>query len=797
MESYEKKHLEMLRKGLGECTVLLKKDGTFPLPSPCTIALFGNGARHTVKGGTGSGEVNSRFFVTVEEGLKNAGFTLTTEAWLDGYDEELKKAKASFYREIRARARKKHKLAAVEGMGAVMPEPEYDLPLTGEGEAALYVLARSFGEGSDRNPVGGDILLSESEKRDILALNEKFERFMLVLNTGGPVDLSPVAEVGNILLLSQLGVETGSVLADLLLGKTCPSGRLTATWAAFSDYPQIGEFGNKDDTCYREGIYTGYRWFDLAEKQPLFPFGYGLGYADFETEVTDADQESVTVRVKNTGAFPGKETVQIYIAPPREGLDKPLRVLAAFRKTGELKPGESETLRIPFSLEEAASWDGTAGERVLEAGEYTVTAGTEPAVTLNLKERAILFRGKARLGDPGFADWKPEAVPGVPQAERKTDVTEGFRRRSSDGETAEAQEDVNALSDEELARLAVGAFDAKGTVVASVIGNSALTVAGAAGESCTLGGKYPSLVMADGPAGLRLSRNYYRDAKGVHGTDSTMPENVVTLLPGPVRFLMKRLTGRVRKGVEIHHQYCTALPIGTAIAQSWNPAFAEICGEIVGDEMERFGVQLWLAPALNIQRNIRCGRNFEYFSEDPLLSGKMAAALTRSVQRHPGCGVTIKHFAANNQETNRYNSNSCVSERALREIYLRGFEIAVREGQPHALMTSYNLLNGVHTSESRELIEGILREEWGYRGIVMTDWVIRGGTEDKTSLHPGPEPWKTAAAGSDLFMPGGKKEYKNILAALKKGTLRRETLQISAARVISLARRLKKVSKED
>ena len=261
------------------------------------------------------------------------------------------------------------------------------------------------------------------------------------------------------------------------------------------------------------------------------------------------------------------------------------------------------------------------------------------------------------------------------------------------------------------------------------------------------------------------------------------------LMPAPAALAMKLLGGNGKVKGEILEQNCSAIPIGTALAQSWNLPFAEQCGDLVGDEMERFGVQLWLAPALNIHRDIRCGRNFEYFSEDPLISGKFAAAITRGVQKHPGCGTTVKHFAANNQETNRYSSNSQVSERAMREIYLRGFEIAVRESLPHALMTSYNLLNGVHTSERRDLIEDILRAEFGYEGIVMTDWIIAVMT-GKSKKYAAPDAAKIAAAGNDLTMPGGMGDLKAMKRGMKKGVVTRRQLQINAARVARMAKRL-------
>jgi beta-glucosidase len=299
--------------------------------------------------------------------------------------------------------------------------------------------------------------------------------------------------------------------------------------------------------------------------------------------------------------------------------------------------------------------------------------------------------------------------------------------------------------------------------------------------------------MADGPAGLRLSRKFYRDEKGgAHAVgQSTMPESVLELMTPVVKFFADLIAGERKppKGAVIEEQYCTALPIGTAIAQSWDVDFAYCCGDMVGNEMERFGVNLWLAPALNIHRSIRCGRNFEYFSEDPLIGGKMAAALTKGVQAHPGRGTTVKHFAANNQEYNRYGNSSWASERALREIYLKGFGIAVRESQPKALMTSYNLINGVHTAQDRDLIDNILRRELGFEGIVMTDWVL-SFMNSKTNKHPATKPCMVAAAGGDLFMPGSRRDYNDIRKGLRTGVLLREQLLINVTRLCRLDREM-------
>ena len=805
---YEKEHIGLLRDSLAECTLFLRQNGAFPLEAPGRIAAYGNGVRHTVKGGTGSGEVNSRYSVNVEQGLKGAGFTITTGRWLDAFDQVEQDAQKAFVKEIKERAKKKHTMAILEGMGAVMPQPEYDLPLDGEGDTAIYVLSRISGEGNDREPIPGDIRLTDSEAKTILALDAKYEKFMLVLNVGGVVDLTPVKEVSNILVLSQLGVETGSVLADILLGRANPSGKLTTTWASWEDYCREGEFGDINDTRYKEGIYVGYRYFDTVGKKPLFPFGYGLSYTSFDIAVTGAAAEGDTIRIKaavsNTGARAGREVVQVYVSAPAGRLDKPYQDLAAFAKTDLLEPGASQELTISFSLRDCASYDAQKESYVLEAGSYVVRVGnssdhTQPAALVDLDGEAVVTKAGNCLGKTDFEDWKPSGSE-TAAAEELSDITR-ISVAAADIETVTVTYDqereidprVKDLTVEELAYLNVGAFNPKAGAL-SVIGNAATNVAGAAGETTgVLKEKgFPVLVMSDGPAGLRLAKEFYRDEKGAHGIGSSMvPESFLPFLPAPARFIMNLIggSGKPKKGQKVEYQYATAIPIGTAIAQSFNLPLAESYGSIVGDEMERFGVHLWLAPALNIHRDIRCGRNFEYYSEDPLISGKTAAAITRGVQRHPGCGTTIKHYAANNQEKNRYCNNSIVSERAMREIYLKGFGICVRESQPHALMTSYNLLNGVHTSEHRGLIEDILRCEYGFKGIVMTDWIV-DMAQDKQSLHRMPIAAEIAKAGGDLVMPGSKGDFDSIVKAAKSGELELRQLQINATRVLRKAEEL-------
>ena len=803
---YEKKHLEMLRKHLGECCVLLKSNGDFPLKGTGKIAAYGSGVRKTIKGGTGSGEVNSRYFTTVEEGLSEAGFEITTKGWLDEYDAIYAEAYEKFRQTIKQRAKQNHTNVIMEGMGAVMPQPEYNLELDGDGEVAIYVVSRISGEGNDRRNEAGDVLLNASEKRDILALQKKYPKFMLVLNVGGPVDLSDVSDVENILVLSQLGVETGAALADILCGKNYPSGKLATTWTAWDEYCKIGEFGDKDDTRYTEGIYVGYRYFDSIGKHAMFPFGYGLGFTTFSVDdvktAVEGKQISVTAIVKNTGSFAGKEVVQVYVSAPQGKLDKPYQALAGFAKTCELQPGVETQVEVNFGLDELTSYDEEQAAFILEKGNYIIRIGCNSADTMAcalvwLEEDVITSKVANKCGKPDFEDWKPqqarvEAVPmDIPVLKVMPDVFETeVINYELESEVCEA---AKKLSDEQLTLLNIGNYTSGG--IASVIGNASRQVAGAAGETTSKLKEqgFPVLVMADGPAGVRISQKYFVDKKGVHGMEPALPKSLLEFLPKPMKWLIGR-TPRVPKGAEVKEQYTTAIPIGTALAQSFNLEFAQMCGDIVGAEMERFGVHLWLAPALNIHRSILCGRNFEYYSEDPYVSGKFAAALTKGVQAHPGCGVTIKHFAANNQENCRYNNNSMLSERALREIYLRGFEICVKEAKPCALMTSYNLINAVHTSELKDLTTDILRSEWGFDGIIMTDWVTGQGVLSKEAKYPEPHAGRVAAAGNNLFMPGAERDYKEVLDALKTGILSRKELEISASYVYSMCWRL--VNKE-
>lgn len=832
MQPFEKEHIDTVRKAAPECTLFLKKDGTLPLDAPCQMALYGSGARKTIKGGTGSGDVNVRHFVTIEEGFQNAGFVITTKKWLDDYDALLASRRAEFVEQLKEEARQCGMNPVMYCMGKVMPEPEYEFALDAGGEMAVYVLARISGEGADRTMVAGDISMSETEIRDILALNTKYDKFVLVLNVGGMVDLEPVKEVKNILLLGQLGTPTGDVLADLLLGKSYPSGKLAMTWAPIGKYASTRGFGDMDDTLYTEGIYVGYRYFDTVHEKPDFPFGFGLSYTDFEISVKDTAVESgkitVMAEVRNTGTFAGKETVQVYYSVPEGRLDQPYQELAAFCKTEELRPGEIACVTLCFDTADMVSYDTELAAYILEAGEYVIRVGnssadTVPCCKVVLDETVVIKKVKNICPGCSFKDFVPGKIAkGVSVADipaypvyAKDMVQElvvydempqelaGNACTWEDVKSGRRTIDdfVGSLDEKQLAYLSIGLFEDHAGM-GSIVGAAAQSVAGAAGESSQrlqdLG--VPSLVMADGPAGLRLCTKY----KVVDGK----AKGVDTPLAGFMDFLdseqLRQMAAMApRPSVEelaapINYTYCTAIPVGTALAQSFSEEVCRMCGDIVGDEMERFGIHLWLAPAMNIQRSPLCGRNFEYYSEDPLVSGLLAAAVTESVQSHKGCGVTVKHFALNNQETNRTASNSIASERAIREIYLRGFEICVRKAQPHTLMSSYNLVNGEHTCNSRDILTYVLRNEWGFQGMVMTDWYAAGGTmlgvSKGESKHPAGSSAGCIHAGNDLVMPGMQADLDDMMDALSNPEhvypITKAQLQVTAKRVLETVLKL-------
>lgn len=798
----ELNHRQLARTVAAEGMVLLKNDGVLPLKNK-KIALFGAGARMTVKGGTGSGNMQERYSVNIEDGLKNAGFTITSTRWLDRFDSSFAAEKEAWRLGIEERI-KHYKPWEVQRMfdevihvtplrfptgDEIQPE---DLPE--DTDTAIYVVARQAGESTDRRLEKGDYYLSDVEETNIRTLAEHYEKVLLVINCGGILDLSildTVPNIGAAVHFVQGGEEGGNAFADVVSGKVTPSGKLTDTWGKdYYDYPCADEFGILGDVLnqdYKEGIFVGYRWFDVNNIAPRWPFGFGLSYADFEiaaqkTQIAGTTV-TVTASVRNVSSiYSGKEVVQLYIAKPNGKLCKERKALAAFHKTSLLAPGEQEVCTLRFDLRDQVSYDEETACKLLEAGEYGIYLGSDSrkndlCAVLTLDRTVITEKLSNILPVPHPIEvFAPDAT----ACAYPSDVTWLTIEADAFGlketvykapepviKTQQTGAYIKSLSDKELIDLCVGpGYSGLGyNVTPTAVGRTSISL---------LKKGIPNVNFSDGPAGLNLCpKNAY--------TKSGIP-NYVDEVPadwqwGWIRKIEPFVLAKPGKGLRAY-QYMTCFPAVTLQAQTWNPKLIEEVGKAVGVEMIETGVTLWLAPGMNIHRNPLCGRNFEYYSEDPLVSGIMAAAVTKGVQSHPCLGVTIKHFCCNNQEDKRETVSENVPERTLREIYLRGFEIAVRKARPWAVMTSYNLVNGVHTFASYDLCVKALRNEWGFDGLVMTDWTA-------SEKNPG-EHIDCIKAGNDLIMPGHSMAKKDLQEALKSGKLKRADLEITAANVLNV-----------
>ena len=810
IQPWETEHRKVARRAAAEGIVLLKnEDHVLPLKAGSAVALYGAGAGKTIKGGTGSGDVNEREKVSICEGMKNAGFQITTEAWINRYNEIYDKARQDWKNSILSRT----------GYGAdtmsffevysttpfIMPAGDkIEKPADDAAETAIYVISRIAGEGADRQADKGDYYLKDEEHQMLADICAYYKNVVVVINAGAQVDLSFMDEFTNIkalLTIVQPGMEGGNAFADVVSGKVNPSGKLTDTWAyKYEDYPNAETFshnnGNVETEVYEEGMYVGYRYFDTFDVPVRYGFGFGLSYTDFEIndyclESLDNKKLTVSVQVKNTGKVSGKEVVQVYASLPGGILEKEAHRLAAYAKTSELKPGESEKVTVEIALEHLTSYDEKRAAWILESEFYGIWIGNSLAdaklcggVKLDneviLRQVKHLFPLKQELDEKTQTSGKTASrakeaeklaaeqklnVAQLHAADFTTEVIE--YKKNSELCEKDALDFVNTLTEEELINLAAGD---PGKAQGGNLGAAGISVPGSAGEThrCAIDKGLASIVLADGPAGLRLMKYYHVN----DGSIVTMPFEF-SLEGGLFYDDSRELPG------ERYYQYCTAIPVGTLLAQTWNRTLIREVGAMIGTEMEYFGVTLWLAPGMNIHRNPLCGRNFEYYSEDPYVAGTIAAAMTEGVQSNYGCGTTIKHFACNNQEDNRMGSDSVISERTLREVYLKGFEIAVRESQPLSIMTSYNLINGVHAANNYDLCTETARNEWGFKGMIMTDWTTTEVDEKCTASG-------CMRAGNDLVMPGCFGDHDNMHKELAEGTLKIEDLKACIARLVSV-----------
>lgn len=776
-----KEHRELAEKAAAEGMVLLKNEKEMlPLKNGSRLALFGKGCFDYVKGGGGSGEVAVRETVNLYDGLKQQQESVALyEPLCEFYSRNV----AEQYR---------------QGMAPGMTvEPSLTKEQINDArrftDTALIGISRFSGEGWDRSDIvyydgenpwekestmprlvarvypEGDFYLTGEEKEMIRSVKAAFPKIIVVLNIGGVIDTSWLKEdeqIGAVLNIWQGGMEGAAAAAKILCGKINPSGKLTDTFAKdLSSYPSSETYHESVHYVnYAEDIYVGYRYFETIpdkKKEICYPFGFGLSYTSFEimTEKVWEEKEAVSfrIRVTNTGSRPGKEVVQIYYSAPQGLLKKPARELGSFAKTRELLTGESQIMLLSVDKKLMASFDDLGkiqkSAYVLEKGSYrfyvgnSVEAAQEADFTMELGEDRIMEQlaskcapsclEKRLLSDGSyealpqtavndmdeciFPKLKPEEVEAlVPQTRGRArymlmkPYAEGARPFEEVAEGRMTMEEFLAqLGDEDLIHLLGGQPN---TGVADTHGFCNLPEYG-----------IPSLMAADGPAGLRLHED---------------------------------------RGV-----YTTNWPCASLMACTWNTELAEQVGKAGAQEVKENNIGVWLTPAVNIHRNPLCGRNFEYYSEDPLLTGKMGAAAVRGIQSEH-IAAAVKHFACNNKETNRKNSDSRVSERALREIYLKGFEIIVKEADPWMIMSSYNAINGHRASENRELLEDILRGEWGFHGAVTTDWWTRG------------EHYKEIKAGNDVKMACGFPE--RVEEAMRLGAVDRRDLEKCAGRVLGV-----------
>ena len=776
-----KEHIALSRRAAREGMVLLKNaENVLPFQAGSRIALFGKATIDYVKGGGGSGDVTVPYVRNLAEGLSE----------LIGSDSLFQETVKYYQDYVSAR----YAEGWVPGMVAEPPVPaellQHARAFT---DTAVISISRFSGESWDRKsarakitrkePVTsdtvsmsdvlferGDFYLSDAERRMVETVSAAFEKTVVVLNTGGMMETAFFRDnprIQGVLLAFQGGMEGACAEAELLMGLASPSGKLTDTLARdLEDYPGCEHFYDSDDYVeYTEDIFVGYRYFETipgAREKVVYPFGFGLSYTCFsltqETARICEDEVEIRVLVTNEGTVSGREVVQVYYSAPQGRLTRPARELAGYRKTRLLAPGETEWVIIRFPLSQMAAYDDlgkiACSAWILEAGEYRFYVGTsvqdvkQTADSWTLAENRIVKQLSRRmvptcLEKRLLADGTYEELPTSPCNDFNASVLpplgEDMMHTSPEVRAVPGLKNYGRGDGIRLADVADGKISLDDFIAALPVEDLAWLLGGQPNTGLANTYGYgnnpvygiPNVMTADGPAGIR-----FRPGLGVT---------------------------------------TTAFPCATLLGSTWDPQIVREVGAAAALEARENNIMVWLAPGVNIHRNPLCGRNFEYFSEDPLLAGKQAASMIRGIQSQR-IAATAKHFALNNKETNRRNCDSRASERAIREIYLKQFEILVRESHPWSIMTSYNIINGHRASENKDLLTGILREEWGYDGMVTTDWWTFG------------EHYKEVAAGNDVKMAAGYPA--RLLEALEKGALTRQEMEKAAKNILRLILRL-------
>ncbi len=774
---------QLVRQASAESIVMLKNDGVLPLKSTDRVSIFGRCQIDYFYVGYGSGgDVKPPYKISLLQAMQEGE---AQEKWQLNHD------LAQTYQTWRD----KKENQPFDGWWGHWPMNYPEMPLDGDyvrecaksSDVAVAVIGRAAGEDRENTLEKGSYYLTDEEVSMLDKVTGAFEKTVVIMDCGNIMDMSWVEKYSDklsaILFAWQGGMESGHSLADVLCGDVSPSGKMPDTVARrYEDYPSSDCFGALDYNEYREDIYVGYRYFEtFAKDKVLYPFGYGLSYTQFAIGVKEFCAQdgkvNCTVEVTNVGDRAGREVVQMYVSCPQGKLGKPSRGLAAFQKTKTLQPGEREVLQLQCDYYDFASFDdtgdsGNLNSFVLESGEYNFFVGNSV--------RADMSAGKLKLNENIVFD-KLNSICAV------KDTFDRFKAVEENGELKLTKQPLavgnDGMRERILAQLPneIEYKGGQGHLFADVVSGKidldtfisqlddkeleALTRGaggmnypnGVAGNAGAYGGIIPSLrqkgvpeiITTDGPSGIRIGR------------------------------------------------YTALLPCGTALAATWDSDLVNRLYQTLGREMCHYGSDVLLGAGMNIHRNPLCGRNFEYFSEDPILSGKMASAFVNGIQS-TGKAACPKHFACNNQESNRIRNDSRISQRALREIYLKGFEICVKESRPLNIMTSYNKINGVWSHYNYDLATVVLREEWKWQGLVITDWWLR------KSASPEFPKLKTHAyrvrAQVDVFMPGNHSrtngKYKSdgtLLATLgKSGGITRGELQRTAKNLLSVALKIKK-----
>ncbi|OPG99496.1 beta-glucosidase [Chryseobacterium mucoviscidosis] len=778
---------EFSRTVAAEGAVLLKNEGqALPIQKDENVSVFGRIQVNYYRSGTGSGgSVHVAYTTNLLDGLRSKKGLTVNEELAAVYEKWIEENPFDDGGKV----------------WAAEPWNQQEMPLTDElvsqarskSSKAIVVIGRTAGEDQDNVDAPGSYRLTEDEKAMLKQVTNHFEQTIVVLNVSNIMDMSwlndesYVHPIQSVIYSWHGGMEGGNAIADVLAGDVTPSGKLTDTIAySIEDYPSTSNYGNEFKNLYQEDIYVGYRYFETFRPEKVqFEFGYGLSYTTFTTKAEDAKWISqdgvnsikVNVTVTNTGTtYSGKEVVQIYYEAPQGQLGKPAKALVAFGKTNLLQPGESQRLTVSFPVDSMASYDdagvtGHASAYVLEAGTYRLYVGTSVknvehvsidgqdgyvVETIQLVEQlqeAMAPTESFTRMKPGtrkedgsyeliFADVPTRQISMAERIEQSLPQTleqtgnQGYKLRDVKDGKVSLEAFIAQLSDQDLAAIVRG----EGMSSPLVTSGTASAFGGVSDSLFNYG--IPVACTADGPSGIRMDSG----------------------------------------------EKATQVSIGTLLAATWNAELVEELYVMEGQELLRNQVDALLGPGLNIRRSPMNGRNFEYFSEDPLISGVFAAACTKGIMKG-GSNATLKHFACNNQEKHRSKVDAVVSERALREIYLKGFEIAVKEGGANSIMTSYNPINGHWAASNYDLNTTILRGEWGFQGIVMTDWWaimndgVDGGPADRKNTN-----WMVRAQ-NDLYMvvPNYGAEINgwddNTIESLENGTLTRGELQRSAMNI--------------